>query len=191
LAPIYACFVAFTSERNNDTKFEALHECIEDFAKGWNAMHHAERQHFAAQAGSQVRDLLGAGTVGAFYTDALEHKISTILSAIDQAAAASEVPVLIREALPGFDLLVAKPRGARIELDVPPVDVKALGKLDPNTGTLLSKVVAGKIAQVMSYQGRDGLHYFAFRAEDRDKALSALGVIPEAMVEIQPAGDAQ
>lgn len=152
-------------------------------------MQHAEREQFAAKASARAQELLGKQNVGAFYTDALTQKIVVALKALDAAAIAADKPLLVTSVLPGFDLIVAKPQGVRVDFDDTATDVRALSKLDLNTVELLGRIADSATANAaegaFTFKSHDGLHYFAFRSQYREKALQAVGVLPDGLQQVE------
>lgn len=153
-------------------------------------MQHAERVKFAEGASARARALLGAPTVGVFYTDVLQQKIVEMLKAVDRCSiAAGDTPLLVKDILNGFDLMVGKPRGLSVRLDDAPVDQRAMSPLDANTRDLLSQLADEAFSEfaqggAFGYQSHDGLYYFFIRSESRDHALQQMGILPNELTVI-------
>jgi hypothetical protein len=115
-------------------------------------------------------------------------RVTTMLTAIDAAAAAADQPLLVVNLLAGIDLIVARdfsrpaPSAA---VDAPslesiweeePVGADWIDALTDLVTTALGKAAASGAPGAWHHQGGDGVHYFVFDSRYRENALQQLGI---------------
>ena len=151
-----------------------------------------EHDQVAAVAVERFVALVGGNaTVDDLYLDQLRQKIAMVLVVVDVAAHKAPMPLFIKDAVPGYDVLVyvSNQPGEAPMLDIP---VGAATALDPRHldafTQILDQAFAGKGDGVFMHQAGDGMHYVIFASQEREKTLSSLGFDVAAVLGVASAG---
>lgn len=151
-----------------------------------------EHDQVAAVAVERFVALVGGNaSVDALYLEQLRHKIAMVLAVVDMAAYKTPMPLFIKEAVPGYDVLVYSSNNVGEELVFEP-PVGAATALDPAHLDAFTRILdqefAGKGDGVFMHEAEDGMHYVVFASHGREKTLSSLGFDVAAVLGTAPTG---
>lgn len=140
-------------------------------------MQKSERANLAELAANKV--VGGAGVEGAgFYGENVRQKFIFLLQVVDHLAANAQMPLLLTDILPGFDLVVMKPERWAPQGDIV-FNSQHFSSVDDRVLDLLAVALGDSFlrepgAQV--FEAEDGMVYAAFRSAIRAEVLREMGL---------------
>lgn len=138
-----------------------------------------ERTQIAADAVNLFIALTGMNAAtDTLYIASLGEKIEMILATVDFSAHKIDEPLFIKEAVPGYDIMIYPSKKAVIE-EVVEISVEASTALDPRHfkafQLLLDKFFHDKEEGVFAHESADGMYYIVSQVARREATLTALG----------------